>query len=58
MLRNMKVTVIPIIIDALGTVHIGLVRGLEEMEIGKCAATIQATAFLRSARKLRRLWEI
>ena len=33
----------------------GLVRGLEELEIGGQAKTIQTTALLRSARILRRV---
>ena len=33
-LWNMKVTVIPIVIGALGTIPKGFVRGLEELEIG------------------------
>ena len=39
----MKVTVIPIIIDVLGMVSKGLIRGLEELEIGGCAKTTQTT---------------
>ena len=31
---NMKVAVIPVIVGALGTVTKGLVKGLEELEIG------------------------
>ena len=33
-LRNMKVTIIPIVIGTLGTVTEGLVKGLVELEIG------------------------
>ena len=51
----MKVTVIPVIIGALGMVLKGVVRGLEELEIGGRAETIQTTALLRSARLLRRV---
>ena len=36
----MKVTVIPIVIGALGTISKNLVRGLEEFEIGGRAETI------------------
>ena len=32
MLRNMQVTVIPLVIGALGTVHIGLEKFLGELE--------------------------
>ena len=50
----MKVTVIPIVIDALGTVTKELVQGLE---IRRQVKTIQTTALLRSARILRRVLE-
>ena len=53
----MKVTVIPIIIDGLGKVIKGLVRGLEDLEIRGQMETIQTTALLRSARILRRILE-
>ena len=33
-LWNMKVTIIPIVIGALGTVTQGLIQGLEDLEIG------------------------
>ena len=36
-LWNMKVTAIPIVIDALRTVFEGFERGLEELEIRGCA---------------------
>ena len=39
-LWNIKVTVIPIITGSLGTVSKGLVKGLEELEIGGRAETI------------------
>ena len=48
----MKVIVIPIVIGALGMIHKGLVRGLEEMEIEEQAETIQTTALLGLARIL------
>ena len=50
---NMKVTVIAIIIGALGTISKGLERGVEELEIGGRAETIQTTALLRSTKILR-----
>ena len=50
---KMKVTLILIIIGALGTVPKGLVKGLEEWEIGWRSETIQTTALLRSVRILR-----
>ena len=54
---NMKVTVIPIVISALGTVTKGLVKGLEDLEIRGRVGTIQTTALLRSTRILRSVQE-
>ena len=48
-------TVIPIVIGALGTIPKGLVKGLEVMEIDVQAKTIQTTALLISTRILRRV---
>ena len=56
-LWNMKVTVIPIVIDALCTVTKGLIQGVEDLEIRERMKTIQTTALLRSARILRRVLE-
>ena len=57
-LWNMKVTVIPISIGALGTIPEGLVSGVvKELEIGGRAGTIQNTVLLRSVRILRRVLE-
>ena len=53
----MKVTMIPIVIGALGTVTIGLVQGLEDLVITGRVETIQNTALLRSARIPRRVSE-
>ena len=53
--RNMRLTVIPIIIDSLGTILIGLVRGLENLEIGGRAETIETTELLGSVRIPRRV---
>ena len=50
----MKVMIILIVIDALGTVTKGLVEGLKDMEITGRVKTIQITALLRSARILRK----
>ena len=52
----MKVTIVPIVISALGTVSKGLLKGLEDLEIGGQVETIQTTALLRtSPGDLRRL---
>ena len=53
----MKVTIVPIVIDALGTITKGLLKGLENLEIGGQLETIQTTALLRTARILRRVLE-
>ena len=54
-LSNMKVTIIPIVIGAFGTVTKGLLKGLEDLEVGGRMETIQTTASLRTARILRRV---
>ena len=46
------VTIIPI-----GTVTKGLLKGLEDLEVGGGVDTIQTTALLRTARILRRVLE-
>ena len=56
-LWNMKVTIIPIVIGVFGTVTIGLLKRLKDLEIRELAETIQTTALLRSARILRRVLE-
>ena len=56
-LRNMKVMIIPIVIDVLTTVTTGLVQGLGDLEIRGRVEIIQTTALLRSARILRRVLE-
>ena len=56
-LWNMKVTIVPIVIGALGTVTKGLLKGLEDLEVGGRVETIQTTALLRTARILRRVLE-
>ena len=56
-LWNMKVTIVPIVIGALGTITKGLLKGLEDLEVGGRVETIQTTALLRTARILRRVLE-
>ena len=53
----MKVTVIPILIGALGTTPKRLVRGQEDLEIGEKDVTIQTTVLVKSFRTLRRVLE-
>ena len=56
-LWNVKVTIKPIVIGAFGTVTKGLLKGLENLEVGRQVETIQTTALLRTARLLRRVLE-
>ena len=53
----MQVTIIPILIDAFGTVTKGLLLGLEDLEVGGREETIQTITLLRTARILRRVLE-
>ena len=53
----MKVTIVPIVIGALDTVTKGLLKGLEDLEVGGMVETIQTTALLRTARILKRVLE-
>ena len=53
----MKVTIVPIVICALGTITKGLLKGLEDLEVGGRGETIQTTALLRTPRILRRVLE-
>ena len=53
----MKVIVIPVVIGAFGTVTKGLLKGLEDLEVGGRVETIQTTALLRTTRILRRILE-
>ncbi len=53
----MKVTVIPIVIGALGTVTKRLVEGRDDLKIREPIETIQTTALFRSTGILRRVQE-
>ena len=53
----MKVTIVSIVIGALATIINGLLKGLEDLEIGGRVESIQTTALLRTARILRRVLE-
>ena len=48
---NMKVTVIPIVIGALGTVSKGLVKGQKDLEITGRVETIQTSAIGQNTEK-------
>ena len=56
-LWNINVTIIPVVISAIGTVTKGLVQGLEDFEITRRVETVQTTVLLRSARILRSVLE-
>ena len=49
-LWNMKLTIEPIVTGAFGAVTEGLLKGLEDLEVGGRVETIQATALLKTAR--------
>ncbi len=53
----MKVTIIPIVTSAFGTVNKGLLKGLEDLEVGGLVETIQTTTLLKTAGILRRVLE-
>ena len=48
-------TIIPIVIGAFGTVTKGLLKGLDDLEVGGRVETTQTTALLRTARILGRV---
>ena len=54
---DMKIRIVPIVIGALGPITKGLLKGLEDLEVGGSVETIQTTALLRTARILRRVLE-
>ena len=56
-LWNMKVTIVSIVIGAFGTITKGLLKSLEDLEVGGRVETIQMTALLKTARILRRVLE-
>ena len=56
-LWNKKVSVVPIVFGAFGTVTEGLLKGLEDLEVGGRVENIQTTALSRTARILRRVPE-
>ena len=56
-LWNMRMTIIPIVIGGFGTVTKGLLKGLEDLEVGGRMETIQTTVLLRTARILTRVLE-
>ena len=53
----MKVTIVPVVIGALGTITKGLLKGMEDLEVGGRVETIQMAALLSTARIPRRVPE-
>ena len=53
----MKVKILPIVIDAFGTVTKGLLKGLEDLEVGGRVEIIQTIALLRTTKILKRVLE-
>ena len=53
----MKVTIVPIVIGALGTITKGILKVMEDLEVGGRVETIQMSKLLRTARILRRVLE-
>ena len=53
----MKVAILPIVIGTFSTVTKGLLKGLEDLEVGGRVKTIQTTALLKTVRILRRVRE-
>ena len=56
-LWNMKVTIVPNVIGALGTVTKELLKGLDDLEVSRRVETIQPTLLQRMTRILRRVLE-
>ena len=56
-LWNTKVTIAPIVIGAFATITKGLLKGLEDLEVGRRIETIQMTGLPRMARIPRRVSE-
>ena len=50
-------TILPIVIGAFSTITKGLLKGLEDLEVGGWVETIQRIALLRTARIMRRVQE-
>ena len=56
-LRNMKVTIVLTMVGVFGILTKGLLKGLEDFEVGRRVETIQTTASLKTARIQRRVLE-
>ena len=56
-MKAMEHEIVPNTIGAFGTITKGLLKGLEDLEVGERVETIQMTTLLRTARILRRVLE-
>ena len=56
-LWNTRMTIVSIVIGALGTVTKGLLKGLEDLKVGGGVESIQTTALLKTAKILRSVLE-
>ena len=52
----MKVTIVPIVIGAFGIITKGLLKGLEDLEVGGWVETIQMTAYWEESWRLEETW--
>ena len=57
-LQNMKVTIIPVVINAFGTVTKGLSKGLEDLEVRGRMETIQTTTLFRRPEYWEESWRL
>ena len=57
-LWNMKVTIIPIVIGAFGTVTKGLLKGLEDLEVGGRVETIQKQRYWKRPEYWEESWRL
>ena len=57
-LWKVKVTIIPIVIGAFGTVTKGLLKGLKDLEVGGRVETIQTTALLKRSEYREESWRL
>ena len=53
----MKVTIVPIVIGALGTITEGLLKGLGDLEVGGRVETIQTTCIAKNGQNPERVLE-
>ena len=54
----MKVAIIPIVISAFGSITKGLLKWLEDVEVGELVENIQTTALMRRAESWEEYWRL